>query len=249
MILAPAAFVAGQTLLLQVHGSGQPLQVIGAHLGAWRSAHWLLLAWSVLLVPALLGLAHLLSERAPAWADAGAALAGLGLLATLGITVADLVIADMAAFGGGTQLEAVLRRLGGLIGWLDIVEDASLLGMLVLALGLYRVRAAPRWALALLMTGLAVPWATDGLRVASGVLELAGLAWIGATVLAWDDQTWEHPPEQAPFSRPGWFAGAMAVAFLPGGALSLTRFVGWVAVVLALVYQLRADTAKETSAA
>ena len=232
---APAAFVGAQLALARVRGAGPPLAVVAGQLAAWRVGNWLLLAWWVLALPAVLGLAHLLAGRAPGWADAGAALAVAGLLAGLGITVVDLVVGEIAALGTGGQLDRLLTALGTLTRPLDLVEDAFTLGLVLLALGLARARTAPRGAVALLLAGTAVPGVTTGLRILAGVLELAALGWIGARALAGGDRAWTDPPVGPPPRRPGLFAGVMTVLFLPGAALSGARFLAWVAVVLGLV--------------
>ena len=241
MLIAPLLAAGGQLLLAPVRGQGAELATVAARLDAWRAAHGLLLVWAVLMGPVLLGLASLLRSRGTRadrahwlWADGGGALAWVGLLAAFGITIDDLVVAEMAALGGGGQLDALLQRIGRLLYGLDLAEDLLVLGMVLLALGLLRARAAPPWAVALLLAGLALPYASPALLVASALLQWAGLGWIGVTVLRWPDERWADPPEQPAFPRPGWLGAAMTVLFIPG-AVTAARFLALTAVVLALV--------------
>ena len=234
LILAPAAFLGGQLALLPVAGPGSGLGAITQQLGAWRTAYALLLASSVLTVPMVLAIDHLLRRRAPLWADAGSALAIVGTLAAVGIALVGFVVAEMAATGGGEQLEALLDRLRPLFTAMDMVEDLLLLGMVGLALGLYRYRAAPAAAVGLLLASLALSWGPSGLRVAAAALALAGLGWIGVTVLRWPDEAWLDPPAFPPMPRPVVFATVMTLLFVVGVG-SVARFLALVAVFIALV--------------
>jgi hypothetical protein len=255
LLAAPLLLVLGELSLLQVRGSGDALAVIGRSVPAWQAGQLMLFAWSALLVPVGLVCAHLARGRARAWADAGAVLTVAGALAGLALATVNLVVGEMARLGPAAALDALLDRLGALTGGLDLLSQARLLGLLALGLGLYRAAAAPRWAVALLLGGLAVPgWAaalqfvigSGGLAasgwLAAAALQLAGLGWLGLRLLRRDDASWIEPPPQRGFARPGRFAAAMIVLFLPGAGVSAGGFAAWVIVALALgLFRLAPD--------
>lgn len=247
LVAAPLLLVLGEAALLQVRGSGDPLEVIGAAVPAWQAGQLAMLLWSAALVPAALTIRRLLTDRAPGWADAGAVLVVAGALAGLALAAVNLVIGEMARIGPGADLRQLLDRVSTLASPLDQLGQARLLGLLVLAIGLYRAAAAPPWLVTLLLTGLAIPWVAVAAQFVTGaawlsgagwllaaVLQLAALGWLSRTLLRGNDDVWDHPPAHPPFTHPGRFAAAMIAVFLPGAALSLTGFAAWVLVVLAL---------------
>jgi hypothetical protein len=249
LLLAPAALLAGQVALLPVSGPGSGLGAIAEHLDAWRAGYGLLLASSLLTVPMVLALDHLVRRRGhgsrsrslPLWADAGSTLAVAGAIAAVGIALIGFVVAELAATGGA-QADAVLDRLRPLFGALDLAEDLLLLGMVLLALGLYRHGAAPAGAALLLLTGLALSWGPSGLRVAAAALQLAGLGWLALTVLRWPDERWADPPAFPPVRRPTLVATLLTLLYVLGVA-SVARFLALVAVFLALVVYRQAPAA------
>ena len=121
----------------------------------------LLVAGLVLMVPAILGLMHILREREVAFGHVGGAVALIGLL---------------------------------------VLPFAWMVGMVVLAIGLYRARAAQAataasiaLAAALLAAGGAFESEVFGI-IGSAVM-LVGLGGGGLTVLGESDADWEHTPE------------------------------------------------------
>jgi hypothetical protein len=252
LLAAPLLLVLGELSLLQVRGRGDALAVIGRAVPAWQAGQLMLLLWSALLVPVGLVAAHLARGRARAWADAGAVLTTTGALAGVALATVNLVVGEMARLGPAAELDALADRLGALTGGLDLLSQGRLLGLLALGLGLYRAAAAPRWAVAWLLGGLAVPgWAaalqfvtgSDWLAVsgwlAAAALQLAGLGWLGLRLLRRDDASRAEPG----FARPGRFAAAMIVLFLPGAGVSGGGFAAWVVVALALgVFRLTPDS-------
>jgi hypothetical protein len=258
LLLAPAAVLAGQVALLPVSGPGSGLGAIAEDLDAWRAGYALLLASSVLTVPMVLALDHLLRRRGygsrsrslPLWADAGSTMAIVGAIAAIGIALIGFVVAELAAGApaGGGQADALLDRLRPLFGALDLTEDLLLLGMVLLALGLYRHAAVPAAAALLLLTGLALSWGPSALRLAAAALQLAGLGWLAVTVLRWPDRHWADPPVFPLVRRPTLVATLLTLLYVLGVA-SVARFLALVAVFLALVvYRQAPATAADPAA-
>jgi hypothetical protein len=247
LIIAPLLATAGQALLIPVRGSGSSaLANVAGQLGAWRAAHGFLLVYALLMLVALLGLGRLLHTRDQVWGTGGTAVAVIGLLAALGITIVDLVVAEMAALGGGGQLDALLERVGRLLYWLDLTEDLLMFGLVLLLLGLLRTRSVPPWAVILALTGLALPYATPTMLVVAFALQFLGLGWIGLTVLRRPDEDWASPPEYGLLPRPLLTGILVTALFLPG-AVTAPRFLAFTSVAVALlIYRPRPDPAPAT---
>ncbi len=245
LMAAPAALLGAELIslagLLIAGNDGEPGTVL-------RAVNLMRLLWSVLLIPVALGLAHLLRSDLPRWGDAGATLLVIGAVAE----TAQHVLFDRAVvaaqgtpgLAAGTLLPALDQASRTLVG----IGDLTVLGLVVIALGLRRAQLTPPWVTLLLLTGLALdavlaftlPEAV--LTESRGVLPAAvlgvGLGWIGRRVLGDSGTYWERPVRYAAPRRPRWFAAAMGLLFLFGAGLDLSspvRFVTWLVVLLALV--------------
>src|SRR6185369_4411896 len=107
----------------------------------------LLLIGSILLVPALLGIAVLVHERSPRLATIGGTLAILGSLIAIGDVMSQFVSWQMVAHGADrSQMAALLHRFDNAAG-VGVVFSvgglAILIGVVLLTVGLIRTHAAP----------------------------------------------------------------------------------------------------------
>jgi hypothetical protein len=119
----------------------------------------------------------------------------------------EMVVWQMGAGGDQAQMAALLTRItetAGTMALFFVLPFAFAVGMVVLALGLARVRAVETWMAALLAIG-AVAVTVSGLVaetwfaiVAAAVL-LIGFAPVGQMVLTESDADWEHTPESRGF--------------------------------------------------
>jgi hypothetical protein len=160
-----ACLIVAPTLLLSSALAAPPLKaapadqlsVIADHPDRWYWYAVLILAGSVLLVPALAALTSLIVPRSPRLALTGGGLALVGSLIAIADAGNELVVSRMV--GAGTdraQMVGVLDRyqtdtaisviftIGGL---------SVLLGVLLLAIGLYRSSAVPSWVAAAVPVG------------------------------------------------------------------------------------------------
>src|SRR5262245_5372237 len=208
MIAAPAFILVGMV----IHPSSKSdeaaqMAVIEDHLDAWYISHLLLLVALALAVPAVLGLMHMLREREVAYGHVGGGLAMLGLLAYVGIVAMEMVLWQMATSGDRGAMVAVLRSLNetaGIVIPFFVVSAGFALGMICLAIGLYRARAVQWWMAVCLVAGsvcLAVATfaLANWLAVVGGAILFVGLGSIGRMVLTESDEDWEHTPEYKGF--------------------------------------------------
>jgi hypothetical protein len=194
MIAAPAFLVASALVSPQLKGDeGAQLDVIAAHPTRWYWFTVLLLIGSVLLVPALLGIAALLHQRSPRLANVGGGLAVVGSLIAIGDVMTQLVSWQMVASGADhDQMAALLHRFDNAAG-VGVVFSVGglsiLIGVILLTVGLIRTRVAPAWAaiglsLATLLNIVAFSSASAAGVAASWVVLLVAMGYIGRTALA-----------------------------------------------------------------
>ena len=180
---------------------------IADNLDAWYVAHLLALVSIALMVPAVLGLMHMLREREVAFGHLGGGLAMLGLLAFAGIVGMELVMWQMVAGGSTREAVALLERLNdtaGIVIPFIFVSFGFALGLVCLAIGLYRARAVQSWmavlvAVGAIAFGFAVAAAMNWLAIVAAAFLVVGLGAIGRMVLRETDEAWEHTPEYEGF--------------------------------------------------
>jgi hypothetical protein len=180
---------------------------IAHNLDAWYVANLLAFVSIALMVPAVLGLMHMLREREVAFGHVGGGLAMLGLLAFAGIIGMELVMWQMVAGGSTREAVALLERLNGTAGItipFVLVSFGFTLGVACLAVGLYRARAVQSWmaiciVAGALLVGLAFATAMNWLAIVAAAFLVVGMGAIGRMVLRETDEAWEHTPEYEGF--------------------------------------------------
>jgi hypothetical protein len=120
----------------------------------------------------------------------------VGAAAYRGVNLGELQVAE-----SGLNRGEVLTAFGQPSLGITVVLLISALGLFVgyalLAVGLWRTRAAPRWASGLIVAflvvdivGLAAAGGTKGVILVAILLLLVGQGWIGLKVLAMSDAQW-----------------------------------------------------------
>jgi hypothetical protein len=147
---------------------------------------------SILLVPALFGVMGLLRERTPWLANLGGGLAQLGVLVAIGDSMTQLLIWKMGSPGADpAQMAALARRYDDAAGAslvFTIGGLALLVGCVLLAIGVWRTRVAPRWAAVGLPLGAVLnvagfSAASTPLLIVSCVVLVVALGAVGRVVL------------------------------------------------------------------
>lgn len=179
---------------------------IAGNLDAWYVAHLLALISIVLMVPALLGLMHMLREREVSLGHVGGGLAMVGLFAYAGLVAMELTLWQLASTDEGAAV-TLLQRMNETAGIAIPFGLGSLLfavGMTCLAVGLYRARAVQSW-MAIFVAASPVLLAISGLTamnwlaIVGAAFLVVGLGAIGRMVLRETDEAWEHTPEYEGF--------------------------------------------------
>ena len=150
-----------------------------------------LFAGAVLMVPAALGLMHMLREREVALGHFGGGLSLIGLMGMAGLIGMDV--------GGTTDLVDRSDHLTGVATWMFVATMAFGLGSAVLGMGLFRAHAIAPWAAACLMVaGIAFDVAlitnSAGIAIAAAAALMAGVGTTGYMVWRESDDAWDHTP-------------------------------------------------------
>jgi uncharacterized protein DUF4386 len=193
-MIGAALTMLGASLFWPAIKSDESAQIaaIAQHPARYYLCTILILASSMLLVPAIIGLMRLSAERSPRLTNIGGTLAVLGSLIAVGDSTSQLVIWQMAARGADrAQMAALLHRFDNVAGAALVFTVGGLsvmIGMVLLSIALYRSRTVPAWAAAGLPVGtvLNVVGFTSGsvgILIVSSVVLLASLGWIGLRVL------------------------------------------------------------------
>lgn len=205
-MIASATLSLATAVILPANRSdlGDQVASVAAHPDRFVAATLVALLSLILLVPALLGLVHMLRDRAPRLALVGG---GLGLAGVMPVAVQialGLVEWQMVTAGAErTQMVALLNRIEFSAGFVPILFAAALpaLGLCVLGAGLWRTRLTPRWIAVLLGAGavaldLGFELPSLGVRILAAALSLLAFAYLGRTVRGWSAEEWRAAPER-----------------------------------------------------
>ena len=146
---------------------------------------------AVLMVPAALGLMHMLREREVVAGHIGGGLSLVGLMGMAGLIGMDV--------GGATDLVDRVDQLSGVGTWMFVATMGFGLGLALLGIGVFRAHAVPSWAGACLMVGgiafdVALLASSTGVAIAAAAAMVAGVGATGLAVWRESDDAWEHTP-------------------------------------------------------
>ena len=178
------------------------LAVVGEDPGRYALAHALLLLGLALFLPVVLALMHLLRDHGTTLGNLGSGLAVFGLFgATAVVAVDGIAVSQMGQPGAGIQeMSALLDRIKespGLRGAAVVAGVALMLGMVLLAIGLWQARAVRLWVAAMVAAGAIaffVGVATDNriIFAMAFALYLAALGPLGWRILRETDDEWSQ---------------------------------------------------------
>ncbi len=196
LIAAPLVGLIG-ALVLPKFGDNIPAELtwVSQHPGHWLLGTYLTLVSFVLLVPATLGLLHLLRERAVVLGHLGGGLFLLGNFFHLVIVGFALTEIPLAVSGmPQSQLLTMMDQMFGHPAFLLLLPPffGFHLGLLMLAVAVWRAKMTPLWmALLILAAPLMIFIAPDSYNneLLTGCL-LISFGWIGLKVLRMSDTEW-----------------------------------------------------------
>lgn len=200
-----AAMIVAQDLVgarTPSDAAGQYAAVAAERGGTIASSIFLLVS-SILLVPAVFGILHLVRERGVTLAHVGGALAIVGALGHVAVMTYQLALVEMTRAGDRDAMVVLIDRLSnsatvGVIVFPMILAFA--LGLLTLSVALWRARVVQGWAAALVLLAVildvgAPEGAPGWISITKQLLAFAAFAYVGLRVLRMSDAEWERPVE------------------------------------------------------
>lgn len=196
LIAAPAAGLAATVVAPPAAlDIGERLTIVAEHSSRFLASNLLAVLMQIFLVPALLGLLHLLKGRGVVLGHIGGGLALAGVFGYMGVLATEFVLLEMAE-GGRREMIALAERVYGSVGFgifLLMFLFGLLLGLIILAVALWRARVVPVWAAACIVLASVLDFVASTSSVAvvlAWILLLIGLGWTGLKVLGMSDEDW-----------------------------------------------------------
>ena len=207
MIGAPLLFLAAFAISPKLEtASGKVLAVTAQHPDRFFISSMIAMVGVVLLLGAVLGLAHMMRDRGAGYGSLGgivAVLGVLGLMAGFSVTFMTWLMAkDGVTAADAHLLHRYNQSAPGVI--IGIVGFCLALGIVVLAMGLYRAHFVDWWMAMLVAIGpvlmeVAFPAHALWLAIVGSAFLVVGLGSIGLMVLRETDEEWDHTPEYRGF--------------------------------------------------
>jgi len=205
LIAAPVVLLVGAVLHPQSKDeAASHLAVVGENPGLYYAAHAIILCGLALFLPAILGLVHLLRLRATVFGHLGGGLVMIGVLgATAVVAVDGIVVSQMGQPGvSAGEMAELLDRIKESAGLAAIARTGGvtfLLGMLLLAFGLWRARAVQLWTASAIVAAaiiFLVGQVTDNRLIfaVAFAIYLGALSPVGWRILTESDEEWAAEP-------------------------------------------------------
>jgi hypothetical protein len=207
LVAAPVLLLVGG--LLHPQETTDPVrqfEIIAGSADRWELSHWIITASMLLMVGAVLGLAHELHEERPTEGIVGGAVALVGVLALFAVAAAETVVIPELGRSSEAGAAALYERIFefGSTRWTVLLVAVLLLpiGLVAMSYGLYRARVVRTWAAGALGLGavlfaVALPTGVAVLFAVGLAAMVIGMAPIGWRMLAESDERWEHPARMA----------------------------------------------------
>lgn len=209
MVAAPLLFLASAIVSPRLESEeGAQIAVVAGEMDRWFASSMLGLLSLLALLPAILGLMHMLRERESGLGHLGGGLALVGTMLSMGAMAISFVVWQMGAVGADqaemADLYARLHDTAGVAVPFFYGGFALAAGLVALCAGLVRANAVhPAMALSLAAGAcvFAIGAATfsAGMLIVAAALTTVGFVPIGRQVLAESTDEWEHTPEVSGF--------------------------------------------------
>jgi hypothetical protein len=205
MLLAPLLFLVAFVVSPELETkAGAALSSAADNVDRFYIANLLATIGLMLVVPAVLGVMHMLRERRPAYSGLGGTLTLIGVFASMVGQGVAFVMWEMARNGadsaGNTAVIHGVINDAGTVLPIYVLGYIGALGVVVLAAGLYLARVVDWWmalffAAGIVCINIAFPAGLLALAIVGSALTLVGLGSMGLMVLRESDADWEHTPD------------------------------------------------------
>jgi hypothetical protein len=212
--LAGVCMIAAPLLLLVAFAVSPKLETAATKMLAQSAAHpdrtfistLVAMVGIAVLLGAVLGLAHMMRERGVGYGNIGGAIAVLGVLGVMASFSVGFMVWLMGKDGVTAADAHLLHRYNAssAAAIIGVVGFCLALGMVILAMGLYRAHFVDWWMAMLVAIGpvlmeVAFPAHALWLAIVGAAFLTVGLGSIGMMVLRETDEEWDHTPEYRGF--------------------------------------------------
>ena len=202
LIAAPAVLLVGGSIHPEeTTDAARQYEILVDQVDRWELAHWLISAAMLLMMGAVVGLAHLLRRDRPVEGIVGGAATMVGTMALFAVATAEATVITELGRADPAAASPIFERHTESVGaWVLLVPVLLLpVGLIVMSYGLHRGRVAESWVVAAVAVGsvlfaVALPTGSPIAFVVGNALILIGLARIGWGVLTGSDEAWQNPP-------------------------------------------------------
>jgi hypothetical protein len=151
LVLGPLAYLVSSIASPPLHATdAASLAEVARHQDRFYVYALFIIIGTMFFVPAFVGLMQLLRDRAPWLGYVGGGLAGFGILVALGDSTTELMFWQMGSPGADpAQMVALAHRYDTAIGSsliFAIGGIATIVGFVLVGVGLWRARVVPAWA-------------------------------------------------------------------------------------------------------
>jgi Domain of unknown function (DUF4386) len=176
-------------------GNSELLTAVAADRTGFVVSTLLLLVSTILLIPAVMAVLHLVRDRAPVIGHVAGVFGMLGALGHMAVVCYGLFVAEMADGGSRSEMVSLLDRLdSGLAAVVVPLILSFALAVLLMGIALYRARVAPRWvmlaAIAAVVVELGAPGGTLAAALVKQTLVVVAFGAVGVRVLRMSDAQW-----------------------------------------------------------
>ena len=202
LVVAPLLILAASVIQPTSEGDDveEWLPELAEDVGRNDAATTLFIVGFVLLVPAIVGLVHLVRERGIVLAHISGLLALVGTVlypVLFSTTFYDLSLAENLPVDQAVEAQEGTEDYVGV--WFIFIPAVFgwTIGLILLSIGLFRARLAPVWFLVLIVLANLAIFAGQGESVIvsalGGLLFLAAFGWFGLKILGMSDADWDDP--------------------------------------------------------
>ncbi|WP_238013174.1 hypothetical protein KZZ52_39195 [Dactylosporangium sp. AC04546] len=193
MVAAPVVYVAGLFADPALRAGDAAEGAYGRHPGQ-VAVSAALLHWSwVLLVPGIVGMIHLVRQRAVVFGHVAGAVALLGIVNFSALMLGDHFYAVLERDLGVERATELGDQAFAAARWgFQVPGFLGLLGVLLLGLALAYGRQAPWWAPPAMVVGMLTGPIWPVGMIGGSLLYLAGAGVIGLRILRMTDEDWAH---------------------------------------------------------
>ncbi|MCC5575173.1 hypothetical protein IMZ11_05900 [Microtetraspora sp. AC03309] len=159
----------------------------------------LLFQWgTIAMIPAILGLAHLLRTRMPRTGNIGAAIGAVGAASAIALFTTDfydLALAQTLPAEQAVRVTEAANALGGFVYGMLLPGFLVHVGVLTLMVGLALAKAGPWWLPVVTLMGVMGPFLTMGQTPAvqsiGALFQFAAFGWVAVKVLRMPVADWK----------------------------------------------------------